>query len=508
MSHIPVVIAGGGTVGLATAVFLGHHGVPSLVLERRDAPSIHPRALGVSPRTLEYFREVGLREELDRVAVRTAQPWRAEARTVAEIVRDPRAVTRPAAWQQFSPESPSGHYPQDRIDAALLPAARQRGATVEFGVGVTGVTQDRDSVAVTLSDGRVIHAEYLIGADGVKTTVRRELGISTTGPGEIGRRNMNILLEADLVGRFGPMPVMTQLSHPDAMGVLLAVGERRWTLHVGLPAAGAMSEQECIAVAHTAIGADVPVRILSAIPWQATARMADEFRRGRAFLVGDAARAVTALGAFGLNTGIADAHNLAWKLAAVLGGTAGEGLLDTYHTERHAISEMVTHQALLRWENPRLHWDPAAVAERAAAGAWNAPLVTMAYRYDSAAIIDAVAEMPSTEDVGAALDGAPGSRVPHRWVAPGVSMIDLNESRFAVLAGPDGDAWRSAARKVSAAGDLDLRAVVLDEDAAGAIGIGRCGAVLVRPDGFIAWRTTGDADPAVLEKVVSTVLSR
>ncbi|WP_280275357.1 FAD-dependent monooxygenase [Nocardia wallacei] len=508
MSRIPVVIAGGGSVGLATAVFLGHHGVRSLVIERREAPSIHPRALGVSPRTLEYFREVGLREALDRVAVRSAQPWRAEARTVAEIDREMASRPNLPAGLDFSPESPSGHYPQDRIDSALLPAARERGATVEFGVGVTGVEQDRDSVAVTLSDGRVVHAEYLIGADGVNSTVRRELGITTTGPGEIGGRNMNILLEADLVGRFGAMPVMTQLSHPDAMGVLLAVGERRWALHVGMPPAGAMSEQECAAVARIAIGADVPVRILSAIPWRATARMADEFRRGRAFLVGDAARAVTALGAFGLNTGIADAHNLAWKLAAVLGGTAGDGLLDTYHAERHAIAELVTHQALLRWENPRLHWDPAAVAERAAAGAWNAPLVTMAYRYDSAAVIDAVVDLPSTEDVAAALDGAPGSRVPHRWVAPGVSTIDLNESRFAILAGPEGDAWHSAARKVSAASGLDLRAVVLDEEAAGAVGIGRSGAILVRPDGFIAWRTTGNADSAVLEKVVSTVTSR
>ncbi|QIS20966.1 FAD-dependent monooxygenase [Nocardia terpenica] len=502
MSHIPVVIAGGGTVGLSTAVFLGHHGVRSLVVERRAAPSNHPRALGVSPRTLEFFREVGLRERLDRVAVRSAQLWRAQANTVAEI--DRRVPNLPAGLH-LSPESPQGHYPQDRLDTVLVPAARERGAAVEFGVGVGGVEQDADAVAVTLSDGRVLRADYLVGADGVNTTVRSELGITTTGPGEIGDINMNILFDADLIGRFGSMPVMTQIDHPAATGILLAVGERRWVLHVALPPEGTMSEQQCADVVRTAIGADVPVRILSTIPWRATVRMADQFRCGRAFLVGDAARSVSPLGAFGLNTGVADAHNLAWKLAAVLAGRSGDGLLDTYHAERHSVAELVTRQALLRWENPRLHWDPTATAERAAAGAWNAPVVTMGYRYDSAGVIDPVGQVPSTEDLAASLDGAPGSRVPHRWIAPDVSTLDLNQSHFAVLAGPDGDDWCEAARKVSAAQELDLRAVQLNEESAAAVDIGRNGAILVRPDGFIAWRTRHEADPAVLQEVIAKV---
>ncbi|RDI51922.1 FAD-dependent monooxygenase [Nocardia mexicana] len=508
MSRIPVVIAGGGSVGLAAAVFLGHHGVPSLVIERREAPSNHPRALGISPRTLEFFREVGLRDAVDRAAVRSAQPWRAEARTVVEIDRGQAARPHLPKGIELSPESPRGHYPQDRLDSALLPAARERGATVEFGIGVAGVEQDADEVVVTLSDGRVVRAAYLIGADGVNSTVRRELGVSTTGPGEIGDVNMNILFDADLVGHFGSMPVMTQISHPDATGILLAVGERRWVLHVLLPPEGTMSEEKCAEAVRTAIGADVPVRILGAIPWRANVRMADEFRCGRAFLVGDAARAITPLGAFGLNTGVADAHNLAWKLAFVLGGRAGDGLLDTYHTERHAIAELVTRQALLRWENPRLHWDPTAVAERAAAGAWNAVMVTMGYRYDSAAVIDPVVEVPSTEDLAASLDGAPGSRVPHRWVAPGVSTLDLHESGFALLAGPRGEEWHDAAEKASTATELDLRVAFLDEDSAAAVRIGDRGAILVRPDGFIAWRTDDVAAPEVLRKVVDTVTAR
>jgi 2-polyprenyl-6-methoxyphenol hydroxylase-like FAD-dependent oxidoreductase len=506
MSQLPVVIAGGGTVGLATAVFLGHHGVPSLVLERRDAPSNHPRALGISPRTLEFFREVGLRDEVDGVAVRSTDLGKADARTVAEIDRSQARRPQPLPGFTMSPETSRGHYPQDRLDAVLIPAARERGATVEFGVEVTGVEQDTDAVSVMLSDRRVIRAAYLVGADGANSVVRSRLGIATTGPGKVGGTNVNILFNADLVGHFGSMPTMTHISHPDASGVLLAVGDQRWVLHVGLPSNGTLSEERCAETVRTAIGADVPVEIVSALPWQATVRMAQKFRSGRAFLVGDAARTISPLGAFGLNTGLADAHNLAWKLAMVLAGQAGERLLDSYHEERHAVAELVTRQALSRLENPRLHWDPTAVAERAAAGVWNAPMVTMGYRYDSSAVIDPVGQVPSTEDVAASLDGAPGSRVPHRWVdGSKVSTVDLNESRFALLAGPAGDHWREAARKVAAARGMDLRAVRLSEKSAASVNLHNDGAILVRPDGFIAWRASGIADADVLDTVLASI---
>jgi 2-polyprenyl-6-methoxyphenol hydroxylase-like FAD-dependent oxidoreductase len=510
MSRIPVVIAGGGTVGLATAVFLGHHGVPSLVLERRRAPSQHPRALGISPRTLEFFREVGLRDEVDAVAVRSTGLGKVDARTVAEIDRSGASpVPPPPAWFAVSPEAPSGHYTQDRLDAVLIPAARARGATVEFGVEVTGVEQDADGVWVALSDGRVVHADYLIGADGVNSLIRDRLGITTTGPGEIGNVVTNILFDADLVGHFGSMPTMTDVKHPDATGKLLAVGERRWVLHVVLPPGESASEERCAKAVRTAIGADVPVEIVGVSPWRATIRMADQFRSDRAFLVGDAARAISPLGAFGLNTGLADAHNLAWKLAMVLAGQAGEGLLDSYHEERHAVAELVTRQALLRYENPRLHWDPTAVAERAAVGAWHAPVVTMGYRYDSSAVIDGVAQVPSTEDIAASLDGAPGSRLPHQWVdGTDVSTVDLNESRFAVLASPSGDDWCEAARQVASSRAMDLLAVPLSTHSAAAVGLHDGGAILVRPDGFIAWRTTGIAEAAVLDKVLASITDR
>ncbi|GAB3575290.1 FAD-dependent monooxygenase [Amycolatopsis endophytica] len=493
-----VVVAGGGSVGLATAVFLAHHGVRVHVVERRAELSVHPRALGISPRTLEFFREVGLGPALEAVAVRSTALWKADARTVAEIDRD----RAPYPVSAVSPESPRGHYPQDRLDAALLPAALDRGVTVEFGAAVTGLDQDGDGVSVALSGGRVLRTRYLVGADGVNTAVRPALGIGATGPGEVGAPTLNILFEADLNGHFGPMPTMAEIEHPEVRGMLLSVGERRWVLHTAAPG----TPEDLV---RTALGEDVPVTVIAAKWWRATLRMAERFRAGRAFLAGDAARAISPLGAFGLNTGLADAHNLAWKLAMVLSGRAGDGLLDTYHDERHAVAEFVTRQAALRWENPRIHWDASAVAERAAVGAWNAPMVTMGYRYDSSAVIGAVVEPPSTEDVVAALDGAPGSRLPHRWVSSGVSTLDLVGSRLTVFSSDS--LWAEAAGKAGARLGLDVGSAVLpDTGWREAVGLAEGGALLVRPDGFIAWRsTTRTPDPAgMLESVLTRVLSR
>ncbi|MBW4718622.1 FAD-dependent monooxygenase [Saccharothrix sp. SC076] len=491
---LPVVIAGGGTVGLATAVFLGHHGVPSLVFERRHALSAHPRAMGISPRTLEIFREVGLGEAVANAAVRSTLMLRADARTAAEIDRTALRA-EPVVPFDLSPETPAGHYPQDHLDAVLLPAARERGAVVEFGVTVTDVTPGG---RVSLSDGRVLDAGYVVGADGVHSRVRSALGIPTTGPGEIGDTTVNILFHADLVDALGPMPVMTAIGHPDAAGVLLSVGDNRWALHVR----GPLTDEECTAKVRTAIGADVPFEIVGALPWRATARMAERFRAGSVFLVGDAARAISPLGAFGLNTGLADAHNLAWKLAAVRRGAAGDRLLDTYHDERHAVSRFVSRQAELRWADPSLHWDTTAVAERAAVGAWERTMVVMGYRYDSSAVVDAVPEPPSTEDLSASLDGAPGSPLRHHWVRPGVSTLDLVASRWTLLAGPDAAGWCGAA---AAAG---LPAERLAADVARVVGVPPAGAVLVRPDRFIAWRTAERPDADVLVRVLDRITDR
>lgn len=225
----------------------------------------------------------------------------------------------------------------------------------------------------------------------------------------------------------------------------------------------------------------------SVLPWRPRSSLADRFAVGRVFLVGDAAHTVSPLGAFGLNTGVADAHNLAWKLAAVHHGEAGAGLLDTYAQEREPVAAATLDQAMRRLADPQLHWGrgPEADAARAAAGVWAAPVVHLGRRYDSAAVVDPRPELPSTVDLAVALGGSPGSRVPHAWV-DGISTLDLVASRWTLLVGAAGDRWLAAAAEVG-----------LPAHRVGAPWLPDDGAVLVRPDAIVAMRvTTPVPDPA------------
>jgi hypothetical protein len=237
-------------------------------------------------------------------------------------------------------------------------------------------------------------------------------------------------------------------------------------------------------------------------------RLAASYRRGRVFLAGDAARINPPTGGLGGNTGIQDAHNLAWKLAAVLHGQAGPALLDTYHEERHRTGLLTMQQAFARF------------GSRMGSGA-EVPLVdmgavAMGYQYRSSAVLGASedsAPLPPEE-----LTGQPGTRAPHVTVTLSgreISTIDLYGQHFVLLAGRGGEAWISAVQRVGKQLDIPLDAYRFGVELAGAEGaaahgIGTDGALLVRPDGFVAWRTgTADEDPErTLEQVLSHLLCR
>ncbi|MEU8637353.1 FAD-dependent monooxygenase [Amycolatopsis sp. NPDC048633] len=502
-----VLIAGGGTVGLSAALFLAHHGVPALVAERADSPSAHPRATGLSFRTLEFFRQAGIADAVEAVAVRrTATLGKIYAATLAtaDVPDTPPAVPNSpnVAASRHSPSVLRGTCPQDRLDSVLLTAARERGATVAYSTSLVSFEQDATGVTAVLDgpDGRrTERADYLIAADGGRSEVRAALGIGTTGPGALGQPLLNILFRADLTPYTkGHHFANCTITTPDSPGMLVTVdAEKDWIFHteLGDEPVDAFPPARCAALIRAAVGVpDLAVEVLSVLPWRVRGQLADRFRAGRVFLAGDAAHTVPPLGAFGANTGMADAHNLAWKLAAVPGGAAGPALLDTYEAERRPVAALALDQALRRLEDPRLHWEqgPAAAAARAAAGVVNAPVIHLGYRYDSAAVLDARPGLPSTEDV--VLDGTPGSRLPHAWLADDLSTLDLVGDRLTLLTGPGGGGVP--------AGDFDIH-VVEDEEWLRDTGIADGGAVLVRPDHFIAWRGRPDEAAGAAARVLA-----
>jgi putative polyketide hydroxylase len=504
----PVLIAGGGTVGLSMALFLAHHGVRPLVVESQGGPSIHPRATGVGQRTVEFFHEVGIADAVNAAAIdmSTGGLGKISVETLATADLPAMARGMPSRSQQvgmpfdrISPCALRGTCPQDRLDAVLLPAARARGATVRYSTRLVSFDQDDGGVTAHIEGPggpSVVRADYLVAADGVRSGVRSSLGIGTSGPGELGDPLINILFEADLREYTkGHSFVACDITNPDSPGMLVTVdGKSRWIFHVEYTG-GDFTPERCATLIRAAIGVpDLDVRVLSTQPWRVRALLADRFQDGRVFLAGDAAHAVPPLGAFGMNTGIADAHNLAWKLAMVLNDQAGEALLESYEAERRPVAELTVEQAMLRLADPRLHWDrsPAQAAARAEAGVVNAPIVHLGYRYDSPAVIDPEPELPSHEDVELVLDGSPGSRLPHAWIEHNgerQSTLDLIQSRFTVLTVCE--TWIEAAHTVSSRAGLDLPAhKVIDHEGRwpDVVGIGENGALLVRPDGFVAWR--------------------
>ncbi|WP_405495043.1 FAD-dependent monooxygenase [Nocardia sp. NBC_00511] len=503
-TRIPVLIAGGGTVGLAAALFLSGKGVDALIVEQQDGPSPHPRATGMGRRTMEMLRAEGLQDAVNAVCVNmTGGLGKIYVRTLADTDFDslpvPAHQTRLGDGGDDSPAVVRGTCPQHRLDSVLLPAIRERGVELRYSTRLESFTQDADGVEATLSDGSVVHADYLIAADGVRSEVRTALGTEVGGPGPLGKPMMSIMFRADLTPYLrGHRFVNCTVDNPAVSGLLVTIdGANEWILHVECTdAADEFTPARCLELIRAAIGDDTcEVDVVSALPWRPRGQLAQQFRVDRVFLAGDAAHTVPPLGAFGLNTGIADAHNLAWKIAAVLRGEAGESLLETYDSERRPVAAMTLDQAVRRLRDPRLHWDntPEIVAARQAAGVIHAPLVHIGYRYDSAAVIDPQPELPSTEDVSLALDGTPGSLLPHRWVhhhGRRVPTIDLIDG-FTLLTPAEN--WARAAHE--AAHELGVALTVhripaADGDWAGAVGIDEDGALLVRPDHMIAWRST------------------
>ena len=517
----PVLIVGGSLVGLSTALFLGHHGVPSLVLERHRGTAIHPRAAMVTQRTIEAYRAVGIEPEVEDAAakefVQNGAIMSVESLGGNELQWWFREINE--GVETISP-SKRLFVTQIGLEPVLLRHAERLGARIEYSSEATSVEQDDDGVSVVVRprDGgpeRTVRGRYLVACDGAHSPIRERLGIKMLGHGSfsdsitiyfradvrhlMGDRNLSVIYV------FGPrVQGFFRFSLDQQAGFLVVNSTSDEQGNRSVNIGEDMSDATCIDYVREALGdPEIAVEVENVQRWSATAAYAERLREGRIFLAGDAVHVMPPTGGFGGNTGVQDAYDIAWKLAYVLDGRAGEGLLDSYEAERSPIDAATTEQAYSRYVmrlDQSLGMDGLApIAEEGA--------LEVGYRYRSAVLADEGGDEP-WEDPRQPT-GRPGIRAPHVPFADGSSSIDLFGRNFVVVAGSDGAAWCDAAE--AAGRELGLtvethRIAELEEP----LGIGREGASLVRPDGFVAWRATAAADdPAgALTAALRTALAR
>lgn len=473
-SEIPVLIVGAGAAGLTAAVALARRGIACLLVERRRDLSALPRATAISTRSMELLRAWGLEDDVRAGGTEVEWlMWVCETLASAADGSGQR-VGFPTREQSamVSPTTPAC-VPQDHLESVLLRHLRSLSAArVRFGTELVSVDDRPEGVQALLhevasGEPRIVHARYLVAADGAHSTVRDALDIPMRGPDGLAAA-VSALFRAPLwkvVGdrRYG----LYDINHPEAAGIFLpAGGGDRWLYgHVLKPGRDQSADLDEERLARRIrLGAGVPAlepQIERIGSFSFAAQLAQRFRRGNAFLVGDAAHRVTPRGATGMNTAIHDGHDLGWKLAWVLRGWAPPQLLDSYEAERRPVAE----------HNVARSADPDGSLREA--------------------------ERELRVDLG--------GRITHVWLPCAtrrISTIDMLGSGLTLFTGPQRARWERAAACV--AGPLPLVVRSLDAITARAIGIDGGGALLARPDGSPAgYLPHGSAAPELRAAVRS-----
>lgn len=499
----PVLIVGGGLVGLSTAVFLAWRSVPCVLVEKHPGSSAHPRAIGYTTRTIELFSSVGI----ELPPHDGGGPRRARVESLAGQWFEEYPWSPPGAANHpkvaYSPHRGTA-VPQDRLEPILRDKAVELGADVRLNTELVDVVHTGEGVIATLRhrDGRETRllARYLVAADGVHSPLREKLGIGRAGQGLLAVQR-SILFRAPLDEYLEHGIVQFEIEQPGLSAFLTTYMDGRWVLMLSDDVE--RDDDELRAVIRRAVGrSDLDVELITTGRWELAALIADRFREDRVFLAGDAAHQLPPnRGGYGANTGIEDAHNLAWKLEAVLSGRSTPDLLDTYDAERRPI-------AWLRHEQIFARADYKARLQTAIA---DVPIIDddameLGQLYRSAAVLGAGAELPRAmrPDQWA---GQPGTRAPHLEVLIGdveSSTLDVLQRGWVVLSEDEG--WRAAASRAGAELGVDLRFVHVGSDVKPidplafqtSYGVKADGATLVRPDGYVAWRAvTTPAYPAV-----------
>lgn len=567
---VPVFIVGAGPAGLTTALALARQGIPSQIITRYPNQAHTPRAHITNQRALEIFRALGVADEVVAKAVRIEDiPYNPFILSMA----GPEAV-RATAWgagvkdqeryRRASPYTPHNIH-QHKLEPVLADAVVASGlADLRYDTEFLDFTEHPDGVHVRTrhrgtGEMRTVQARYLVGADGARSAVREQAGLRLTGEMDLATFGY-VWVKADLrrYAEYRPGAMYWSIDMTEFPTWIMLNRWDEWMVSWQIdPDTFDLEDHDAIrTVLHRSIGdSSVPIEIVDVTKWKVNHAVAEQYSTGRVFCAGDAVHVHPPFNGLGSNTAVADGFNLAWKLAAVLSGQAGPGLLDTYSQERAPVGRQVVDRAFqsagevmtisgtfgvtpdmstdAKWQKildadapgPEGDARRASIAEAMQLMEYNlnAHGVEIGYRYETGALVRDPADVgdePRSTDLVYRPSTVPGEHLPHVWLEQGRrqwSTLDLVGGGFALFTGRGGDAWIDAADQVQQ--QLGVGVTVRTIGALGSFrdllgewaavrGTDEDGGVLVRPDGHVAWRARTAEGAAKLVQVMATLLDR
>jgi 2-polyprenyl-6-methoxyphenol hydroxylase-like FAD-dependent oxidoreductase len=532
-ARLPVLIAGAGPVGLALAIELAWRGIRCLVVEQSDGKVDFPTTNLANTRTCEHLRRWGI---ADRMRFESGYP--------TDYPRNYLFVTRMNGYEiarfdhpaNGDPNSRSPYSPEGRLWISkpyfdpVLHKHVVTLSTVELRYNTTLESFQQDSRKVTskivdVITGRnqTIETDFLVGCDGGRSSIRRQLGIQYQGVFAQGM-NVAVLFRSPFLQHIHHGPaVQYQIINAQINGAIAAVdGKELWRLNIRNVKQEQLDVLNAPEKLRFALGEGIPSELLAVRPWTGHCVVAERYQDGRVFLAGDAAHLNWPAGGFGMNTGVGDAIDIGWKLAATLQGWGGSKLLDSYTLERKPIAMINVNEAAemrASFDNqtpfsPKIEEDSdegrqlrenaraAILRTRAKEFQHDSAGIELGYRYENSPICVSDDTPPPALDHGLYVPSTwPGARAPHVWLKDGRSTLDLFGSGFVLLvlsSTPiDPTGFTTAAKQIG----LPLEVVVLDEPLVRETY--ERPLVLVRPDGHVAWR--GDTLPqnagGIIDKV-------